>query len=162
MTAKQKIMTSLWFGANAEDAVRFYTSVIRDSKVVNESRWSEGGPFPEGTLMACEFELAGQSFLALNGNPDFKLNDSVSLFVSCNTQAEVDELWAKLGAGGEFGACGWLRDKFGLSWQIVPSEMSAMLKDEDPAKAHRVMEAMMTMTKLDIAALRRAHAGTSA
>lgn len=158
MPPKQKITTFLWFDDNAEEAMNFYVSLFEDSKVVSVSRWGEGGPVPKGTLMTATFELAGQEFMALNGGPMHRFTEAISLFVNCETQAEIDSLWAKLTAGGgEPGRCGWLKDKYGLSWQIVPSALGAMLGDKDPAKARRVAEAMMKMNKLDIDGLKRAY-----
>jgi len=154
---KQKITTFLWFDRNAEDAVRSYVSIFKDSKVLSEARYGEGGPMPAGTLMTSRFQLAGQEFLALNGGPMFRFTEAISLFVSCETQAEIDELWEKLSAGGEPGPCGWLKDKHGLSWQIVPSTLGGMLQDKDPEKAKRVMAAMQGMKKLDIAKLKDAY-----
>ena len=160
MTNKQKITTFLWFDDRAEEAVRFYTSLFADSKILTESRWGEGGPVPKGTLMSARFRLAGQEFMALNGGPMYHFTEAISLYVDCEDQAEIDRLWAKLTAdGGEPGRCGWLKDKFGLSWQIIPSTLGAMLQDKDPAKAMRAAEAMMQMQKLDIAKLKQAHEG---
>jgi predicted 3-demethylubiquinone-9 3-methyltransferase (glyoxalase superfamily) len=156
----QKITTCLWFQNDAEEALRFYTSIFKDAKVVSESRWGEGGPAPKGSLMAATFQLAGQEFMVLNGRPDFDFNESVSLMVSCQTQAEIDEYWQKLSAGsGEAGRCGWLKDRFGVSWQIVPSVLGKLLSDPDPAKAKRVGAALMQMSKLDIARLQQAYDG---
>lgn len=155
----QKITTFLWFDDDAEEAVRFYTSVFPDSKVLSETRWGEGGPVPEGTLMVARFQLAGQQFLALNGGPKFKFTEAISLYVSCETQAEIDALWDKLGAGGEAQACGWIRDKYGLSWQLIPSALEKLMASKDPARARRVAEAMLQMKKLDIEKLQRAHDG---
>jgi predicted 3-demethylubiquinone-9 3-methyltransferase (glyoxalase superfamily) len=159
MPPQQKITTFLWFDANAEEAIRFYGSIFPDSKVLSESRWGEGSPFPKGTLMTARFTLAGQEFMALNGGPHFKFTEAISLFVNCETQAEVDELWAKLGAGGEYSQCGWLKDKYGLSWQIVPKTLGEMLQDKDPARAKRVLDAMLKMVKLDVGALKKAYDG---
>jgi predicted 3-demethylubiquinone-9 3-methyltransferase (glyoxalase superfamily) len=153
----QKIVPFLWFDDQAEEAVAFYTSIFEDSQLVSVSRYGEAGPGRPGSVMTATFELAGQRFIALNGGPMFQFTEAISMFVSCETQAEVDELWAKLTAGGEEGQCGWLKDRYGLSWQIIPTALMEMLGDEDPAKARRVMEAMLTMRKIDIAALRRAY-----
>jgi predicted 3-demethylubiquinone-9 3-methyltransferase (glyoxalase superfamily) len=156
MPEKQKITTFLWFNDNAEEAIRLYTSVFKDSKVLSETRWGEGGPLPKGTLMTARFQLAGQEFMALNGGPQYRLTEAISLLVDCNTQEEVDELWEKLSAGGEPGRCGWLKDRYGLSWQIVPTALGRLLGDKDPKKAKRVAEAMMGMGKLDIQRLQDA------
>jgi predicted 3-demethylubiquinone-9 3-methyltransferase (glyoxalase superfamily) len=153
----QKIVPFLWFDDQAEEAVAFYTSIFEDSQLVSVSRYGEAGPGRPGSVMTATFELAGQRFIALNGGPMFQFTEAISMFVSCETQAEIDELWAKLTAGGEESQCGWLKDRYGLSWQIIPTALMEMLGDEDPAKARRVMEAMLTMRKIDIAALRRAY-----
>ncbi len=153
----QKITPFLWFDNNAEEAMTFYTSIFKDSKIVDVSRYGEGGPGRSGTVMTGTFRLAGQEFMALNGGPEFKFTEAISFFVSCETQEEIDDLWNKLSAGGEESQCGWLKDKFGLSWQIVPPVLGELLGDKDPEKAGRVMQAMLQMRKLDIAALRRAY-----
>jgi predicted 3-demethylubiquinone-9 3-methyltransferase (glyoxalase superfamily) len=156
----QKITTFLWFDDDAEEAIRFYGSLFPDAKVLEQSRWGEGGPLPKGTLMAATFQLAGQQFMALNGGPRYRFNEAISLFVACEDQREIDRLWAALTAdGGEPGRCGWLKDKYGLSWQLAPRSLAAMLADPDPAKARAVGAAMMQMDKLDLAKLRAAHAG---
>jgi predicted 3-demethylubiquinone-9 3-methyltransferase (glyoxalase superfamily) len=157
MPEKQKITTFLWFNDDAEEAIRLYTSVFKDSKVLSETRWGEGGPRPKGTLMTARFQLAGQEFMALNGGPQYRLTEAISLLVDCETQEEVDELWEKLSAGGEPGRCGWLKDRYGLSWQIVPSVLGRLLGDKDAEKAKRVAEAMMGMGKLDIRGLQKAY-----
>ena len=154
----QKITTFLTFNNQAEEAVNFYTSVFKNSKITSTSRYPEGIP-GAGSLMTASFELDGQEFIALNGGPTFSFSQGFSLMVSCETQAEIDELWSKLTAGGKEVACGWLTDRFGVSWQIVPSILGKLMGDEDPAKAGRVGQALMKMTKLDIAALKRAHEG---
>ncbi len=160
MAARQKITTFLWFDTQAEEAARFYTSIFAGSRILNVSRYGEAGPRPKGSVMVVEFELAGQRFLALNGGPQFHFTEAISLSVDCDTQEEVDALWGKLTAdGGQEGPCGWLKDRYGLSWQIVPSTALALIQDPDPARARRVWEALMQMKKIDIAALRRAHAG---
>jgi len=160
MPKPQKITTFLWYDDDAEEAIRFYCSIFPDSKVLAETRWGEGGPVPKGTLMTASFQLAGQEFMALNGGPAFRFNEAISLFVHCNTQREIDELWAKLtSGGGEPGQCGWLKDKYGLSWQVAPDALGEMLGDKDPARAQRVGAAMMQMSKLDIAALKKAYDG---
>ncbi len=158
MKPKQKLTTFLWFDDNAEEAVRLYTSIFKDSEIVSETRAPcEGG----GTrLFLATFRLAGQEFMALNGGARSKFNESISLSVDCRSQEEIDELWAKLTAdGGEESRCGWLKDKFGLSWQIVPSDLSELLWDSDPARAGRVRDALFQMQKIDVAKLRAAHAG---
>lgn len=160
MAAKQKITTFLWFDKEAEEAARFYTSTFPDSKILAVSRYGDAGPGPKGTAMTVEFQLAGQRFLALNGGPQFKFTEAISLLVDCETQEEVDELWRKLTSGGKEAPCGWLKDRFGLSWQIVPSALGQLLQDPDPERSKRVMQAMLQMKKIDVAALRRAHAGS--
>ena len=158
MARTQKITTYLWFNGNAEEAVEFYTSVFPDSRVTKVARWGEGGPGPEGSVLNIAFELAGQSFIALNGGPQFKFTPAISLFVSCESQAEVDELWTKLlDGGGKPNACGWLDDRFGLSWQVVPTALIELMSDPDPKASGRVAQAMMGMQKIDIAGLRRAY-----
>lgn len=153
----QKITTFLAFNNQAEEAVNFYVSIFRNSKIVSISRYGEGGPGPSGSVMGATFLLEGQEFMALNGGPHFTFADGISLFVNCTTQAEVDELWEKLSEGGEKGPCGWLKDKFGMSWQIIPTALGELLGDKDPQKAARVMQAMLQMTKIDIAALKHAY-----
>src|SRR5947209_12791671 len=153
----QKITPFLWFNNNAEEAVNFYISIFKNSKVVNISRYGEAGPGPKGTVMSATFQLNGQEFMALNGGPHFTLSPAISLFVKCEDQQEVDELWEKLSAGGKKERCGWLTDKYGVSWQIVPTVLGEMLQDKDPQKSARVMQAMLQMTKLDVAELRRAY-----
>ena len=152
-----KITTFLTFNNQAEQAVNFYVSIFRNSKILSVSRYGEGGPGPKGSVMSATFLLEGQEFYALNGGPHFTFADGFSLFVNCETQEEVDELWEKLSEGGEKGQCGWLKDKYGLSWQIIPSALGELLSDPDPVKSKRVMEAMLQMDKIDIASLRRAH-----
>jgi predicted 3-demethylubiquinone-9 3-methyltransferase (glyoxalase superfamily) len=156
---QQKITTFLTYDGRAEEAVDFYTSIFPDSRIVSTSRYGEAGPGPNGSLMAATFELAGQEFVALNGGPSFTFSQGISLLVDCETQEEVDELWERLGEGGAHDACGWLTDRFGVSWQIVPRALGEMLADEDPEKAQRVMAAMLQMGKLDIAGLQRAYDG---
>src|SRR5690348_9733597 len=153
----QKITPFLWFEDKAEEAARFYTSIFKNSKILNLSRYGDAGPGPKGTVMVAAFQIEGQDFLALNGGPLFKFTEAVSFVVNCETQAEVDELWDKLSAGGAESQCGWLKDKFGLSWQIVPTVLGKMLQDKDAAKSQRVMKAMLQMTKIDIEGLRRAY-----
>jgi predicted 3-demethylubiquinone-9 3-methyltransferase (glyoxalase superfamily) len=159
MPGLQRITPFLWFDRNAEDAARFYTSIFENSKIVGLSRYGDGGPGPKGSVMVVVFELAGQRFMALNGGPQFTFTEAVSFLVDCETQREVDELWSRLSDGGATGRCGWLKDKFGLSWQIVPTTLGRMMADNDPAKSRRVMEAMLKMDKLDIARLEQAYNG---
>jgi len=153
----QKITPFLWFDNNAEEAVNFYTSIFENSKIVNLSRYGEAGPGPAGSVMAATFQLEGQEFTALNGGPEYKFTEAISFFVSCDTQQEIDDKWSKLSAGGEEGQCGWLKDKYGLSWQIVPPVLVEMLQDKDSEKSNRVMQAMLQMRKLDIKTLRQAY-----
>lgn len=155
----KKITPFLWFNDNAEEAMNFYTSVFKNSKILDVSRLPEGTPGPAGKVMTGTFEIEGQEFMALNGGPEFKFTEAISLFVNCETQEEVDYYWEKLSAGGEKSQCGWLKDKFGLSWQIVPTALGRLMGDPDPAKSARVMQAMLKMTKLDIAGLQRAYDG---
>ncbi len=155
-----KITTFLSYDSQAEDAAKLYTSVFKNSKITNTSRYGDGAPVPKGTVMTVEFELDGHPFVALNGGPHFKFSDAVSLSVNAETQAEIDEYSEKLTAGGgEQGPCGWLTDRFGLSWQINPSILGKMLGDKDAGKAARVMQAMLKMRKIDIAELKRAYEG---
>jgi predicted 3-demethylubiquinone-9 3-methyltransferase (glyoxalase superfamily) len=153
-----KITTFITFDNQAEEAVNLYVSIFKNSKLVSMSRYPEGVPGMSGLVMGATFVLEGQEFYALNGGPHFKFEEGISLFVSCETQAEVDELWEKLSEGGEKGRCGWLKDKFGVSWQIIPTALGELMGDKDPDKAGRVMQAMMQMSKIDIAALKRAYA----
>ena len=156
----QKITTFLWFDDQAEEAVNFYTSLFQDAKVLEVSRYGEAGPGPEGEVMVINFQLAGQEFTALNGGPQFKFNEAISLVVNCESQAEVDRLWEELTAdGGKESMCGWLKDKYGLSWQIVPTVLGKLASDPDPVKAQRVIQAMLQMRKLDIAELQKAYEG---
>ncbi len=154
-----KISPFLWFDTQAEEAARFYASVFKNSRSVNIARYGDAGPGPKGSVMTVVFELDGKEFIALNGGPHFKFTEAVSFVVDCKTQEEVDEYWRKLSEGGEEGPCGWLKDRYGLSWQVVPSVLGEMLSDPDPVKSKRAMEAMLKMKKLDIAALRRAYDG---
>jgi predicted 3-demethylubiquinone-9 3-methyltransferase (glyoxalase superfamily) len=154
---QKKITTFLTFDGRAEEAVDFYTSVFDDSKVLSKSHYGETGPGAAGSMMSATFELAGQEFVALNGGPSFTFSQGISLFVDCETQDEVDELWEALSEGGEKGPCGWLTDKFGVSWQIIPRALGELLGDEDPEKAQRVMNAMLQMSKIEIEGLRRAY-----
>jgi predicted 3-demethylubiquinone-9 3-methyltransferase (glyoxalase superfamily) len=153
----QKITPYLWFDSQAEEAMNFYTSIFKNSKVLNVSRYPEGAPGPAGGVMIATFELEGQEFTALNGGPQFNFTEAISFLVNCKTQKEVDELWQKLSAGGEEGPCGWLKDKFGVSWQIIPTALGEMLSDPNPAKAQRVMEAMLKMKKIEIPVLQQAY-----
>lgn len=152
----QKITPFLWFDDNAEEAMNFYVSIFKNSKVGSVTRYSDAGPGPKGTVMSATFELDGQKFMALNAGPQFKFTEAISLFVNCESQQEVDDLWEKLSAGGEKGRCGWLKDKFGLSWQIIPSALGEALGDKDPERAKRAMQAMLQMDKIDIARLKQA------
>ena len=149
----------LWFDDNAEDAMNFYISVFPDSKVLAVSRYSEGGPGPSGAVMVASFELSGRRFMALNGGPVFQYTEAVSFVIDCETQEEVNFFWSKLSAAGEESRCGWLKDKFGLSWQVVPVVLIEMLADKDIAKAKRVMQAMLQMDKIDIPTLKKAYDG---
>jgi predicted 3-demethylubiquinone-9 3-methyltransferase (glyoxalase superfamily) len=157
MIATQKITPCLWFNFNAEEAVNHYLSIFQRSKLLEVLRYGDAMPELKGKVLTMRFELEGQQFLALNGGPQFPFTEAISLSVDCVDQAEVDELWARLSDGGSAGACGWLKDKFGLSWQIVPRPLVTMLKDPDANKAARVMQAMMTMSKIDIARLQQAY-----
>ena len=152
----QKITTFLWFDNNAEEAINFYCSIFPDAQRLSETRCGEAGPGPKGSLLTASFQLAGQEFAALNGGPMFKFNEAVSLVVNCTSQAEVDHYWEKLSAGGQIQQCGWLKDQFGLSWQIVPTVLPQLLSHPDPAKAGRVIQAMLQMKKLDLATLEAA------
>ena len=153
----QKITPFLWFDSQAEEAANFYVSIFKNSEIKSVSRYGEGGPGPKGTVMSVTFQLEGQDFMALNGGPLFSFTPAVSFFVNCEAQQEIDDLWAKLTAGGEEVRCGWLKDKYGLSWQIVPTALGGMLQDPDPEKSKRVMQALMQMNKLDIATLKQAY-----
>ena len=161
----KKIAPCLWFDDQAEDAARFYTGIFKGSRILKTARYTEAGREvhgrPPGSVMTVSFELQGQPFTALNGGPIFKFTEAISFQVSCETQEEVDHYWNKLSAGGDAAAqqCGWLKDRYGVSWQVVPAVLPEMLMDPDPVKAGRVMEAMLPMKKLDIAALKRAYAG---
>ncbi len=151
-----QITPFLWFDGNAEEAVNFYTSIFKDSKIESINRYGEAGPGPSGTVMTIAFQLLGQDFVALNGGPEYKFSPAISFVVDCKTQQEIDEFWDKLSEGGEKVQCGWLTDKFGLSWQIVPSNLSELFESDDPEKSQRVMKAMLQMEKLDIKALQEA------
>ena len=154
----QKITPFLWFDNNAEEAVQFYTSIFKDSKILETSRYGDAGPGPKGTVMTVKFELNGQAFIALNGGPHFKFTEAISFVVNCETQKEIDEYWAKLTAGGKEVQCGWLTDKFGLSWQIVPTILGHLLQNKDPEKVKNVTQAFMKMVKMDIETLKQAAA----
>lgn len=154
-----KITTFLWFDGQAEEAANFYVSIFKNSKILNIARYGEAEPAPKGTVMVVTFQLEGQEFIALNGGPQFTFTPAISLLVHCETQAEVDDLWAKLTAGGKEVQCGWLQDKFGLSWQIVPKAFFELMQDKNPVKSQRVFKAMMQMTKFDIEGLKRAYRG---
>jgi predicted 3-demethylubiquinone-9 3-methyltransferase (glyoxalase superfamily) len=147
----------LWFNDNAEEAANFYVSIFKKSKVMDISRYGEGSPYPAGTAMIVNFQLDGRDYMALNGGPEFKFTEAFSLFVSVKTQEEVDDLWERLSEGGEKGPCGWLKDKFGLSWQIIPTKLGELLGGPDPVKAQRAMQAMLQMGKIDSVALQRAY-----
>ncbi len=156
----QKITTFLWFNDNAEEAVNLYISLFKNSKILDTARYGDAGPGPKGSVMTMRFQLEGQEFVALNGGPIFHFTEAISLYVDCETQQEVDDLWDKLIAnGGQESQCGWLKDKFGLSWQIIPSALIKMITDKDPVKSQRAMKAMMTMGKIDIAKLEAAYNG---
>ena len=153
----QKITPFLWFDNNAEEAVNHYLSIFKNSKITKIVRYGDAGPGPKGSVMTIAFQLEGQDFIALNGGPIFKFTEAISLSVDCKTQTEVDEVWEKLSDGGQQGQCGWLKDKYGLSWQINPSILVEMLQDKDAEKSKRVMQAMLQMRKIDIAGLKRAY-----
>jgi predicted 3-demethylubiquinone-9 3-methyltransferase (glyoxalase superfamily) len=157
-TKMQKITPFLWFDDKAEEAMNFYVSIFRNSKRGRISRYGDAGPGPKGTVMVATFQLEGQDFIALNGGPHFKFTEAISLVVNCETQDEVDAFWDKLSEGGSKGQCGWLKDKFGLSWQIVPTALGELMSDPDPEKSTRVMQAMLQMNKLDIERLKQAYA----
>src|SRR5262249_9823580 len=152
----QKITPFLWFDNNAEEAMNFYVSIFKNSKVLRVARYGDAGPGPKGTVMTANFQLDGQEFVALNGGPHFKFTEAISFVVNCETQQEVDEFWEKLSAGGSESQCGWLKDKFGLSWQIVPTALPKLLQHKDPKKATRVMEAMLRLKKIDRKKLKQA------
>jgi predicted 3-demethylubiquinone-9 3-methyltransferase (glyoxalase superfamily) len=154
----QKITPFLWFDNQAEEAMNFYVSIFKNSKAGRVTRYGDAGPGPKGSVMSVTFQLEGQQFMALNGGPMFQFTPAISLFVDCETQEEVDELWEKLSAGGKPDRCGWLKDKFGLSWQIIPKALGELLGDKDPARASRAMKAMLKMSKIDVAEMKRAAA----
>jgi predicted 3-demethylubiquinone-9 3-methyltransferase (glyoxalase superfamily) len=155
----QKIVPNLWFDTLAEDAANLYVSLFKNSRILEVSRYGEGGPRPAGMVMVVSFQLDGQEFIAINGGPEFKFTEAISLLVNCKDQAEVDHFWDRLSEGGEKGPCGWLKDRYGLSWQIVPTILNELMADKDPVKAQRVTQAMLQMGKLDIQALQDAYAG---
>ena len=155
----QKITPFLWFNNNAEEAMNFYTSVFKNSKIVTISRYGDAGPGPKGSVMTGTIEIEGQEFYLLNGGPQYTFTPAVSFFVSCATQQEIDDLWDKLSAGGKVQQCGWLQDQFGLSWQIVPSNLGSLLQSSDREKSNRAMKAMMQMVKLDMNVLQQAYDG---
>ena len=154
-----KITPFLWFDGKAEEAMNFYMSIFKNSKVGRVTRYGAAGPGPKGAVMSATFQLEGQEFMALNGGPQFTFTPAISFFVNCETQQEVDELWENLSEGGQKDRCGWLKDKYGLSWQIIPSALGKMLGDKDPEKSKRVMEAMLQMNKIDIKGLQKAYEG---
>ncbi|HYZ46583.1 MAG TPA: VOC family protein [Actinomycetota bacterium] len=154
----QKIVTNLWFDTEAEEAAKFYCSIFKDSKINAISHYGDAGPRPPGTVLTVEFELAGQQFTALNGGPEFKFTEAISLLVNCESQKEVDELWTKLTeGGGEESVCGWVKDRFGLSWQIIPTRLGELISDEDSVRANAVMQSMLQMRKIEIAELEKAY-----
>ena len=157
MPGQQKITTFLWFDGKAEEAANHYVAIFKSSKILGVARYGDAGPGPKGSVMTVQFQLEGQEFIALNGGPQFKFTEAISLLVNCETQKEVDEFWEKLSQGGEKNQCGWLQDKYGLSWQVVPTILSKLLQDKDAEKSGRVMKAMLQMTKIDINALRQAY-----
>jgi predicted 3-demethylubiquinone-9 3-methyltransferase (glyoxalase superfamily) len=163
MSKTQKITTFLWFDSQAEEAAKYYVSIFKDSRIVGTTRYDEEASKvagrPKGSVMTVEFELDGQRFTALNGGPLFKFTEAISLVVNCETQAEVDHFWTKLSAGGQEVQCGWLKDRFGVAWQVVPTALIELIGDKDPARSQRVMAAMLRMKKIDIEPLRRAYAG---
>ncbi len=156
---QQKIIPNLWFDTEAEEAASFYTSVFDNSRIVSVTHYTEAGPRRAGTVMTVQFELDGQTFVAINGGPQFTFDEAVSFQITCETQEEVDYYWERLSAGGQEGPCGWLKDRYGLSWQVVPTGMEELFADPDPQRAERAMQAMLGMSKLDIAALRSAADG---
>jgi predicted 3-demethylubiquinone-9 3-methyltransferase (glyoxalase superfamily) len=156
MAQMQKIVPNLWFDTEAEEAANYYCSIFKNSEVVNVTHYGEAGPRPAGMVLTVDFQLDGQQFTALNGGPDFKFNEAISLLVNCESQGEVDTLWDKLSEGGEKGPCGWLKDKYGVSWQIIPTRLEELLQDEDTDRANRVMKAMLQMGKIDIETLEKA------
>jgi predicted 3-demethylubiquinone-9 3-methyltransferase (glyoxalase superfamily) len=158
----QKIVRFLWFDNQAEEAANFYVSLFKNSKLTSVHRYGEAGPGPKGSVMMVNFELEGQQFMALNGGPNFKFTPAISLFVNCETQEEVDALWDKLSAGGRKDRCGWLQDKYGLTWQIIPTVLSRLMSDPDPQRSSRVMKAMLQMDKIDVNKLEEAYENPAA
>jgi predicted 3-demethylubiquinone-9 3-methyltransferase (glyoxalase superfamily) len=155
----QKITPFLWYDDKAEEAMNFYVSIFKNSKVLSVTRYGDAGPGPKGTVMTAEFQLEGQEFVALNGGPHFKFTEAISFVVNCKTQEEVDYFWEKLSEGGAESQCGWLKDKYGLSWQVVPTVLVELFQDQDAEKSQRVMKAMLQMKKMDIETLKRAYEG---
>ncbi len=155
---QRKITPCLWFDTQAEEAANYYTSIFENSRILDVSRFGEAGPRPAEMVMAVNFELNGQEFVALNGGPEFTFNEAISFQVHCETQDEVDEYWSKLSEGGEEGPCGWLKDKYGVSWQIIPTRLMELLNDPDPGRAQRAMQAMLQMKKIDVPTLEQAAA----
>ena len=156
----QKIVPNLWFDTEAEEAAEYYVSIFPNSKIVNVTHYLDAGPREKGMVMTVEFELDGQHFTGLNGGPEFKFNEAISLLVNCDTQAEIDDLWKRLSDGGAEGPCGWLKDRYGVSWQITPVALEDMLKSDDAEAASRAMSAMLQMGKMDIATLQKAYDGS--
>ena len=159
MAIEQKITPLLWFGSNAEEAVGFYTSIFKESRIVTRSRYGDSGPGPKGSIMAVAFKLEGQDFVAINGGPDYKFNEAISFYVNCETQEDIDRLWNTLVAGGEERDCGWLKDRYGLSWQVNYAGLQDMMSDSHADRADRVMTAMLKMKKIDIQRLKDAYDG---
>ena len=155
----QKIIPNLWFDTEAEEAAEFYCSVFKNSRIVSIARYTEAGPREAGMVMTVEFELDGERFIGINGGPEFTFSEAVSFLITCADQEEIDYFWDKLSEGGQEGPCGWLKDRYGLSWQVVPQGMDELFSDPDPERARRAMDAMLKMGKLDIAALEKAAAG---
>ena len=155
----QPITPFLWYKGQAEEAATFYTSIFKDSQLLEVKRWGAGGPAPAGSVMSATVRLRGQELILFNGGPHYQLNSAFSLMVNCQTQAEIDELWDKLSDGGQLQRCGWLTDRFGVTWQIIPDVLVKLLTDQDPEKAKRATQAMLQMVKLDVAELKKAHAG---
>lgn len=158
---KQKISPCLWFDENAEQAVEFYVSIFEDARKGKVARYTKDGPMPEGTVLTVQFQLEGQDFLALNGGPEFKFNESVSFMINCDTQEEIDYYWEELTRGGEESMCGWLKDKFGLSWQVIPSRLNEMLTSGDAERSSNVMKVLMTMKKFDLKKLEDTYSGVA-
>ena len=159
MATLTKITPCLWFDTDGEEAANHYTSIFKNSRILHVTHYGSAGPRPAGTVMTVSFELDGQTFVALNGGPEFTFDEAISFQVNCESQEEIDEFWTKLSEGGEEGPCGWLKDKFGVSWQIVPTVMDELIRDPDAAKAQRAMKAMLGMKKLDVGEIQRAAAG---